>query len=260
MKDADAEFIKKFEKEHELVNLRYFIGMALPSYLPPVLGDKYYDPIVKSSFLNFEIYPETLDWIVKTYYNRNNLPTMKGIVVENIVGEQATNIASTVKDFFTGGNKVNQENVKKFEENLTALNRIQIKLVNIIIGNIEKYLENEDIKIFAHAALINYYLHPVTLDYVMKKSYKNTTKPTLIRHYLYTNTPILKIIFLMLIIYSAFYMYKTKNLKKKVKNIIKKIRKRRSIKKLSRKLSKKIKDVGRKIRRSVRKGFFNLTA
>jgi hypothetical protein len=204
---------------------------------------KYYEPLIKSSLLNLKIHPETLDWTVSTYYNKDVKPTLTKIVTGSWLG-------SWIED----DSAVNSSLVDKFENKLTTADRFKIKLVNFIISNSRNMFTkdgvvNKDIQILAHASLINYYLYPDTLDYIMK-IYNFKVRPTVIRHTIYEN--MFTILLVLGLLYSAFYVYKNKRtLRKKFKKskILNKIKHRLS--KIKNRLSRSNKRSNRKSRKKL---------
>jgi len=165
----------------------------------------YYQPLIRSSGINLSAHPETLDWLANKY-GLKTLPAKTRIVANQIFGET---VAAMVA-YAVGEDPINQENVKKFEDKLTLSDRAKIQFTNMLMSLNGKITDSAT-RLLIHASLINYYLYPETLDYVMDK-YKDKfdERPTIVRHHLYKNK--FKILFLFAILSLAFFAYKKRKM------------------------------------------------
>jgi hypothetical protein len=200
----------------------------------------YYQPLIRSSVINLSAHPETLDWLANKY-GLKTLPGKTRIVGNHVVGE----FAAAALAYIATEDPIKPENVKKFEDKLTLSDRAKIQFTNVLMS-LNGKIKDSATRLLIHASLINYYLYPETLDYVMDK-YKFKERPTIVRHHLYKNK--FKIMFLFAILSLAFYAYK------KRKMISKKLSrsKRRSFGTRSRRSKRRSRRSKRKSRRSKRK-------
>jgi len=181
---------EKLKKEYNNTTL----ADNLTVFSVSAFNDPYFAPFVRASLLGFKIHPEILDWVAARY--KQNLK------LEN-------NITSGIANFFNLGHyfkkDVNQTNVQLFEKKLTESDRLKIKFTDVLM-NIAQ-IESIETKIFIHAALINYYLYPEILDFIMKHHYRNKqSKPTIVRHFLYEtikDNKIKVIIVFIMLLYAA---------------------------------------------------------
>lgn len=179
---------------------------------------KYYEPIIRASLVNLNVHPDTLHWLAYTYYKKDEVPKLERVIGEQIIGNRLTGFVGNISSFVTGTTgleKVDSSKVAEFENKLTMLHRAKIRFTNLLMKLIKNKNINENANLLLHASLINYYLHPKTLDYVMENDFKDIEKPTIIRHNIQKN--IFKILFMFAILGVAFYYYGKKNGKKKSK-------------------------------------------
>ncbi len=117
----DNDSLKEFEKKYNIDIDNLTFTNIFQDLITKIMAFQskdiaYYEPLIKSSLLNFRIHPETIDWITSTYYKRNTIPTLEKLGIKKAVGETIANLAISEIP-------VNQDNVQKFKNKLTIKNK-----------------------------------------------------------------------------------------------------------------------------------------
>jgi len=188
--ENDQKFIQEFESRYPTtIGKTLFFSKDIAIKFGLFKSDtsedsKYYEPIYEASLMNMIIHPETLDYVMKTYYPETPRPKSPVSAIYSVP-------------------EYNENNIKKFNDNTSILGNFEISIISSIL-NIVKPKVPEDKLPLLHAALINHFMHPDTLRYIMLTRFKDQPTPSIFRHELYKQSGK---IFLAILLISAIFAF-----------------------------------------------------